>query len=339
MIVPVKVHLEHHAVDTFALVDCGATANFIDTSFAHNHRIERSPLEQPIELNVIDGRPISSGPITSFTQFSFSIGPHRESSSLLVTNLSRYPIVLGIPWLRQHNPTIDWRRNTLIFQSSLCLRTCLTHDSTIRALPASSEADVQPKNPPSSASERAVSSTSHGEQFPALDIALVSAKEFVAEIGRGATAFCISQGSPAPSPEPNSGSATLSAVFGANPDDEDTQQQVSDTPEYLHHDHAIDLEPDTIPPFGPIYFLSDLELAALRSWLDEHLSKGFIRPSTSPAGAPILFVKKKDGSLRLCVDYRGLNRVTIKNRYPIPLLDATIERLRHAKIFTTLDLR
>ncbi|KAE8236265.1 hypothetical protein A4X06_0g9606, partial [Tilletia controversa] len=320
MIVPVKVHLEHHAVDTFALVDCGATANFIDTSFAHNHRIERSPLEQPIELNVIDGRPISSGPITSFTQFSFSIGPHRESSSLLVTNLSRYPIVLGIPWLRQHNPTIDWRRNTLIFQSSLCLRTCLTHDSTIRALPASSEADVQPKNPPSPASERAVSPTSHGEQFPALDIALMSAKEFVAEIGRGATAFCISQGSPAPSPEPNSGSATLSAVFGANPDDEDTQQQVSDTPEYLHHDHAIDLEPDTIPPFGPIYFLSDLELAALRSWLDEHLSKGFIQPSTSPAGAPILFVKKKDGSLRLCVDYRGLNRVTIKNRYPIPLL-------------------
>ncbi|CAD6885025.1 unnamed protein product, partial [Tilletia caries] len=183
-----------------------------------------------------------------------------------------------------------------------------------------------------------------GEQFPALDIALVSAKEFVAEIGRGSTAFCISQGSPAPSPEPSSGLTSLSAVFGANPDDEDTPQQVSDTPEYLQqvknhvpveyhdlldafskakadtlpphrsHDHAIDLEPDTIPPFGPIYSLSDLELAALRSWLDEHLSKGFIRPSTSPAGAPILFVKKKDGSLRLCVDYRGLNRVTIKNR-------------------------
>jgi hypothetical protein len=84
--------------------------------------------------------------------------------------------------------------------------------------------------------------------------------------------------------------------------------------------------------------LSRTELEALRKWLEENLSKGFIRVSSSPAGAPILFVKKGDGSLRLCVDYRGLNEGTIKNRYPLPLLHETLLRLQKAKYFTKLDI-
>jgi hypothetical protein len=93
------------------------------------------------------------------------------------------------------------------------------------------------------------------------------------------------------------------------------------------------------PPFGPLYSLSEPELKELSKWIQENLSKGFIHGSQSPAGALILFVKKKDGSLRLCVDYRGLNRITIKNRYPLPLISETLDRLCGAKIFTKLDLR
>ena len=85
--------------------------------------------------------------------------------------------------------------------------------------------------------------------------------------------------------------------------------------------------------------MSRHELEALRIWLDENLAKGFIRPSSSPAGAPILFVKKKDGSLRLCVDYRDLNEKTIKNRYPLPLIPETLMQLSRAKYFTKLDIR
>ena len=88
-----------------------------------------------------------------------------------------------------------------------------------------------------------------------------------------------------------------------------------------------------------MYSLSELELATLRSWIKDNLDKGFIRRSTSSAGSPILFVKKKDGSLRLCVDYRGLNAITIKNRYPLPLIPETLDRIRTAQLFTTLDLR
>ena len=75
------------------------------------------------------------------------------------------------------------------------------------------------------------------------------------------------------------------------------------------------------PPWGPIYNLSPTELEVLRTYIEEDLENGFIQHSKSPAGAPIFFIKKKDGSLRLIVDYRGLNKVTIINRYTLPWLE------------------
>ena len=105
------------------------------------------------------------------------------------------------------------------------------------------------------------------------------------------------------------------------------------------YDHAIELETGKMPPQMPIYNLSQKELQILREYLDNALAKGWIRPSKSPSGAPILFVPKKDGSMRLCVDYRGLNKITTKNRYPLPLISELLERLSQAKIYSKLDLR
>ena len=85
--------------------------------------------------------------------------------------------------------------------------------------------------------------------------------------------------------------------------------------------------------------MSPLELDALRKQLDELLEKGYVRPSTSPFGAPVLLVKKKDGSLRMCIDYRALNALTIKNKYPLPRIDELFDRLQGARYFTKLDLR
>ena len=81
------------------------------------------------------------------------------------------------------------------------------------------------------------------------------------------------------------------------------------------------------------------ELAELKIQLQELIDKGYIRPSSSPWGCPALFVKKKDDSLRLCVDYRPLNAVTIKNKYPLPRIDVLFDRLAGAKIFSKIDLR
>jgi len=110
-------------------------------------------------------------------------------------------------------------------------------------------------------------------------------------------------------------------------------------PPHRPYDHKIPLREGFTPPFGPLYSMCRTELQTLKEWLEENLSKGFIRASSSPAASPILFVKKTNGSLRLCVDYRGLNAGTIKNRYPLPLLQETLIRLSKAKYFTTLDIR
>jgi hypothetical protein len=104
-------------------------------------------------------------------------------------------------------------------------------------------------------------------------------------------------------------------------------------------DHAIELEEGKEPPFGSLYPLSPAESKELKEWLEENLWRGFIRSSKSPAGAPILFVRKKDGTLRLCHDFRGLNAVTIKNRYPLPLISECLDWLGHSMVFSRLDLR
>ena len=94
-------------------------------------------------------------------------------------------------------------------------------------------------------------------------------------------------------------------------------------------------EPISIPP----YRMVSAELKELKAQLEELLSKGFIRPSTSPWGAPVLFVKKKDGSLQLCIDYRKLNWATIRNQYPLPRIDELFDQLHGSLVYSKIDLR
>jgi hypothetical protein len=101
---------------------------------------------------------------------------------------------------------------------------------------------------------------------------------------------------------------------------------------------AIELQPGTTPISKRPYRMPPAELAELKKQLQELLDKGFIRPSTSPWGCPALFVKK-DESLRLCIDYRPLNAVTIKNKYPLPRIDVLFDQLVGAKVFSKIDLR
>jgi hypothetical protein len=101
---------------------------------------------------------------------------------------------------------------------------------------------------------------------------------------------------------------------------------------------VIELQPGTAPISMRPYRMPPKELAELKAQLQELLDKGYIRPSSSPWGCPALFVKKKDGSLRMCVDYRPLNAVTIKNKYPLPRIDVLFDQLAGAKVFSKIDL-
>lgn len=104
-------------------------------------------------------------------------------------------------------------------------------------------------------------------------------------------------------------------------------------------DHSITLEEGFKPAYGPIYNLSETELSVLKSYIEEYLAKGYIRPSTSPFGASVLFVKKKDGSRRLCVDYRALNRMTVKNRCPLPLITELLDRVKPHDLHASICLQ
>jgi len=108
---------------------------------------------------------------------------------------------------------------------------------------------------------------------------------------------------------------------------------------HCSYDLRIDLEKDSHPPVGTIYSLSKFEQETLKEFIDENLTNGFIRSTSSPHGAPVLFIKKKDGSLRLCVDFRGLNRITKKDRYLLPLISDLLDSPRKARIYTKIDLR
>ena len=117
-----------------------------------------------------------------------------------------------------------------------------------------------------------------------------------------------------------------------------SEEKANELPVSSPYNHEIKLEGDCQPPYSSIYPLSTPKLHVLREYLHDNLAKGFIRHSTSSAGAPILFVKKKDGSLQLCINYRGLNLLTKKNWYPLPLIGEALGRLSGAKIYTKLDI-
>ena len=104
------------------------------------------------------------------------------------------------------------------------------------------------------------------------------------------------------------------------------------------NEHAIKLEEGKQSPFGPIYSLGPIELEILKTYIETNLTNGFIRPFKSPVKAPVFFDKKPDKSVCLCVDYCDLNNITIKNRYPLPLIGNSVDRLGRAKRFTQLDL-
>lgn len=281
-------------VKTYAMIDCGATGYaFIDEDFARRHNFPLFALKNPRTLNVIDGRPVASGAITHITKLPLQIREHHEMVPLFVTKLGRYPIVLGIPWLRRHDVTLRFANNQVIFDSAFCLQNCLREPVLVQAVDSEVALSLE-------AISRPLGHTVLEEH---------EVKKIV--------------------PAPYHDYLPLFMEAGAR----------ELPPHRLGVDHEINLNPGTAPPFGPLYALSPKELHAQKEWIDDMLTKGFIRPSSSPAASTMLFVKKKEGSLRPCLDYRGLNKITIKDRYPLPLISETLTNISRAKIVTKIDIR
>ena len=125
LVILCNVSFGDKTIASHALIDCGATGvAFVDEDFARHHRLPLTPLKYPRALEVIDGRPISSGDITHTANATLSIHEHREQIPMFVTKLGHYPIVLGIPWMELHDVAIRFSSRTLTFGSQYCIANC-----------------------------------------------------------------------------------------------------------------------------------------------------------------------------------------------------------------------
>ncbi|KAJ1041994.1 hypothetical protein NDA10_007500 [Ustilago hordei] len=264
-----------------------------------------------------------------------SIGTHNlgvvEAS---VADTADYDLILGFTELRRLKPTIQWDTGQLEFKTQ--------------------EQDRPPRRPPEAARAGDLTMrrpTLHGNEFVSAERILRAALE------DGPIGFMLLEEPP---------SSLLAFGFVPTGADKGVEMEVEvdkvvtaadipkpyqhlrdvfdeveadKLPHHTEHDLHLELIEGGKPPQGPLYLKGPKEMSELRRYLDENLEKGFIRPSKSPARSPVLFVPKKDGGLRLCVDYRGLNEITVKNRAPLPLIEEQLFLLRKARIYTKLDLR
>jgi len=241
-------------------------------------------------------------------------------------------MVLGYNWLTRHNPLIDWALGSIIFRPQIIDPSFPTSTSTAgTATLSQQDPTVCREIPKPSVSPPKVS--------------MIGAAAFMRACKLpGSQSYRVQLTNP-------SVSGQAASVSEETPDLSQIPEEYHDfadvfskakaftLPPHRPYDLKIDLDEGASPPIVPMYPLSQIELQTLREFIDEHLCSGFIRSTTSPHGAPVLFVKKKDGGLRLCIDFRGLNRISKKDRYPLPFISDLLSTAGKARIYTTIDLR
>ena len=332
-----SVSLTSHSSTAQALTDSGATLNFIHESLVSTSGLVTEPCPL-IEVLLADGRVLTHA--NRQISLKFTIAGVPQTQNFIVAPLGIHSIILGMPWLETVNPDIDWRLKSVKTRTG----TPLSPPEPV-SLPQPSEPASSPQSKPKSKSPQ-WKKERRGRPPESKPIPVRPKVLLTRKIDSNDQVYLLHLDSITPLPEYLSALATSQEQQPEIPEEyRDLAEVFSKTkahelpPHRGHLDHHIPLEEGAKPVFGPIYNLSETELQVLKDYIDENLRKRFIRPSTSPFGSPVLFVKKADGSLRLCVDYRALNRITIKNRYPIPLISELIDRFKSKKYFTRLDVR
>lgn len=308
------------------LVDGGATGNFMSITFANKIKAKLSPLSSRQDVRLADGSARTSAATARKIQVSLDQDKYRERLDLYALELGEeFDVVFGKPWLASlEQPEIDWRKNKISFLSK---------------------------------GSRVNLDASAGEQDDSRDLKhwqLVSALQMKRAARQGNDLFAVfvqdvqDESSQDPHGDGEPGSSNCSASPQMDPRikivlDEFKDVFPDDLPQGLPPkravDHRIDLEPGSQPASRPTFRLSYAEMDEMKKQVTELLDKGFIQPSKSPFGAPVVFARKKDGSFRMCIDYRALNKITIKNKYPLPRIEELIDRLVGSRVFSKIDLR
>lgn len=301
------------------LVDSGATSDFVSASWLAQHGLEYATKKGSLRL--ANGQQVSTPGYVSQAHLIF--GAYQTHRPLLVTDLhTTYDVILGQPWLREASASIDWAAGRMVVMTPAgqqhTLMSCRKHlpcgvclDS-VSSFAKNVQPDDQlyvvivkptePRDPQDTTDNvEATGPTGNQGQAPGTDHPLATPilREFA-------------------------------DVFPAS--------LPPGMPPTRGHPFNIDLEPGHTPPCPQMIRLNPAHMELLRTTLDTLLADGRIEPSTSPYGAPVFFVGKKDGTARMVIDYRALNKITKKNKYPIPRIDDLMDSLGGASCFSSLDL-
>ena len=338
------------------MLDSGANNDFVDVKFVEKHQLRLTASDRVVKL--ADGSSVpADGTIAASCVLPSQEGELEYSGCFSATKLSGYDVILGLPWLGMFNPAVDWKNRSLVVSTSSAGRRRRRKTHSLRAMPAAEEACESVSEPSLlSKPKQDVAQLSSLQLCCTEDVAQIIDDEDDAgacwlhcslEEVQGKPAECrlsaldsasSSSGSAAGSPlEQLCESARSRCVKEYN--DVFPEALPRGLPPSRGVEHTIELVQGATPPSRPTYRMSARELEETKKQIDEMLAAGQIRPSQSPYGAPILFVKKKDGTLRLCIDYRALNNVTIKNKYPLPLMEELFDRVAGCQFVSKLDLR
>ncbi|GJX69062.1 putative reverse transcriptase domain-containing protein [Tanacetum coccineum] len=284
------------------LFDTGADRSFVSTAFSSLIDIIPTPLDNHYDVELADGKIVGVNTIIRGCTLNFL--NHPFTIDLMPVELGSFDAIIGMDWLRRHHAVI------------VC-------DEKLVRVPFGNETLVF----------RGTESYIGRESR----LTVISCSKVQEYMAKGCHVF-------------------LAQISATKEDDKSEGKQVKDVPivrdfpEVFPEDlpglppvRPVEFQIDLIPGAAPVarapYRLAPSEMKELSEQLQELSDKSFIRPSSSPWGAPVLFVKKKDGSFRMCIDYRELNKLTVKNRYPLPRIDDLFDQLQGSSIYSKIDLR
>jgi len=335
---------EVKSVNSF--VDSGATREFVDCHYAKSNRLHTWKLSKPIPVYNVDGTLNEADSITEVVDLILRYRNHSEWTLFSVTGLGKQKLILGQSWLQKHNLEIDWATREV--KMSRCPPQCCSgcrDEARVERIAWQAEiwwteavsdgpapelhTDSEEEEP-----EEAEELIGPGDRIFAIGLipapAEIRATSSVPQ--RLAKAFkCNSEASTPSGRSIPEHLKEFNSVF--------SKESFDALPESKKWDHAVELIPGEKASNCKVCPLAPTEQKELDQFLKENLETGRICLSKSPMASPVFFIKKKDGTLRLVQDYQALNAMTVKNKYPLPLISKLINKLRGAKYFTKLDVR
>ena len=329
----IKLKSTINGIPAIVLVDSGATSQFISSSFVTEHNIKSSPLPKQDFVTLANGSQQAASSIVESA--CVSISSYTDKIDFVALPLVGYDAILGMSWLTKYNPTIDWRNRSIKFQEHHLVGKSVRVNQSAQSIAASSASVRSPSCSSSMISSRSLKQQIRNNQIDPDQVLLVFPHDILQITSSSSSISSVSSAEFPESVELQVAGKDLIEKYR----DVFPKELPPGLPPQREIDHKIDLIPGSSPPSRPTYRMSAVELTELKQQLEELIKSGFIRPSKSPFGAPILFVKKKDGTMRMCIDYRALNNISIKNKYPLPRVDELFDRLQGAKYFSKIDLR